>query len=54
MKEEAIGTIKAEEESEVVRMTVDSGAAKSVWPRNKKRVLRKNGEKAKAGGGEWD
>ena len=31
---EAIGAIQAEEESGVVRVTVDSGAAKSVWPRN--------------------
>ena len=40
-KEEAIGAIKAEEESGVVRVTVDSGAAKSVWPRSKKGVLRR-------------
>jgi hypothetical protein len=31
---EAIGAIKAEEENGVVRVTVDSGAAKNVWPRN--------------------
>ena len=41
-KEEVIGAIKAEEESGVVRVTVDSGAAKSVWPRSKKGVLRRN------------
>ena len=33
---EAIGAIKAEEESGVVRVTVDIWAAKSVWPRSKK------------------
>ena len=36
-KEETIGAIKAEEESGVVRVKVDSGAAKNVWPRRKKR-----------------
>ena len=40
-KEEAIGAIKAEEENRVVSVTVDSGAAKSVWPRSKKGVLRR-------------
>ena len=38
---EAIGAIKAEEENGVVRVTVDSGAAKNVWPRSKKGVLRR-------------
>ena len=40
VKEKENGTIKAEEDSGVVRVTVDSGAAKKVWPRNKKGVLR--------------
>ena len=40
-KEEAIGGINAEEESGVVRVTVDSGTAKSVCPRDKKEVLRR-------------
>ena len=42
---EAIGEIKAEEENGVVRVTVDSGAAKNVWPRSKKGVLRKKMER---------
>ena len=42
---DASGAIKAEEESCVVRVTVDSGAAKSVWPRNKKGVMRRRIEK---------
>jgi hypothetical protein len=41
---EAIGAIKKEEESGVVRVTVDSGAAKNVWPRNKKGALRRKME----------
>ena len=40
-KEEVIGAIKAEEESGVVRVTVESGVAKNVWPRSKKGVLRR-------------
>ena len=40
-KEQIIGAMKAEEESEVARVTVDSGAAKSVWPRSKQGVLRR-------------
>ena len=35
-KEEAIGAIKAEEESGVARVMVDCGAAKSVWPKIQK------------------
>ena len=42
---EAIGAIKAEEENGVVRVTVDSGAAKNVWPRSKKGVLRRKMER---------
>ena len=54
-KEEAIVAIKAEEENGVVMVTVDSGAAKNVWPRSRKGVLRKkNRGETKAGGGEWD
>ena len=44
-KEKAIGAIKNEEESGTVRVTLDSGAAKNVWPRSKKGVLRRNMEK---------
>ena len=39
--EKEIGAIRAEEEDGTVRVTVDSGAAKSVWPRKKKGVLRR-------------
>ena len=39
-KAEEIGAIRAEEDSGVVRVTVDSDAAKNVWPRNKRGVLR--------------
>jgi hypothetical protein len=38
---EEISAVKAEEENGVVRVTVDSGAAKSVWPRKKKGVMRR-------------
>ena len=41
---EAIGAIKKEEEGGVVRVTVDSGAAKNVWLRSKKGVLRRKME----------
>ena len=52
---ETIGTIKAEEESGVVRVTVDSDAAKKrVAAKQKRSPEKKNGEQAKAGGGEWD
>ena len=37
---------------EVVEITVDSGAAKSVWPSRKKGVERTKSKKAETGGGE--
>ena len=42
---EKIGAFRAEDESGVVRVTVDSGAATSVWPRSKKGVLKRNMDK---------
>ena len=49
---EAIGAIKAEEESGVVRVTVDSGAAKNVWPRSKK-AEKEDVQETEVGDGEW-
>ncbi len=53
-EEEAVNVV--DELNEVVEITVDSGAARSVWPRTQKGVKRQHihGEEAEAGGGERD